>query len=206
MHWQKYKITYEQGYFLVLVFIIANVYQWQITVEYYAHIKRNERNFAGDPVVKTLGSQCRGPGFNPGNWIPHAATKTQHSQISKYIFLKKRKKERRDIPGGTVDKNPPASAGDMGSMPGLGRFHMLWSNWAHAPQLLLSLCSRACKAQLPSPRTAATESCAPRACALTQQKPLQWEGHAQQLESSLYSQQLEKAQAKQQRPKAAINK
>ena len=25
-----------------------------------------------------------------------------------------------DLPDGTVDKNPPASAGDMGSIPGLG--------------------------------------------------------------------------------------
>ena len=33
-----------------------------------------------------------------------------------------------DFPGGTVDKNPPANAGDTGSIPGLGRFHMLWSN------------------------------------------------------------------------------
>ena len=33
-----------------------------------------------------------------------------------------------DFPGGTVDKNPPANAGDMGLVPGLGRFHMLWSN------------------------------------------------------------------------------
>ena len=27
----------------------------------------------------------------------------------------------RDFPGGTVVKNPPASAGDMDSIPGLGR-------------------------------------------------------------------------------------
>ena len=33
-----------------------------------------------------------------------------------------------DYPGGTVVKNPPANAGDMGSSPGLGRSHMLWSN------------------------------------------------------------------------------
>ena len=33
-----------------------------------------------------------------------------------------------DFPGGTVDKNPPANAGDTGSIPGLGRFHMVWSN------------------------------------------------------------------------------
>ena len=37
-------------------------------------------------------------------------------------------KKRRDFPGGTVVKNPPANAGDMGSSPGLGRSHMLRSN------------------------------------------------------------------------------
>ena len=31
------------------------------------------------------------------------------------------------LPGGTVDKTPPANAGDMGSIPGSGRFHMPWS-------------------------------------------------------------------------------
>ena len=30
-----------------------------------------------------------------------------------------------DFLGGPVVKNPSASAGDMGSIPGLGRFHML---------------------------------------------------------------------------------
>ena len=33
-----------------------------------------------------------------------------------------------DFPGGTVNKNPPANAGDMGSVPGLGRFHTPQSN------------------------------------------------------------------------------
>ena len=32
-------------------------------------------------------------------------------------------------------KNPPANAGDMASIPSLGRFHMLRGNYAHAPQL-----------------------------------------------------------------------
>ena len=32
------------------------------------------------------------------------------------------------FPGGAVVKNPPASAGDTGSSPGLGRSHMLRSN------------------------------------------------------------------------------
>ena len=30
-----------------------------------------------------------------------------------------------DYPGATVDKNLPANVGDTGSIPGLGRFHML---------------------------------------------------------------------------------
>ena len=29
-----------------------------------------------------------------------------------------------DFPGDIVDKNPPANAGDMGLIPGPGRFHM----------------------------------------------------------------------------------
>ena len=38
--------------------------------------------------------------------------------------------------GHTEDKNPLASAGDMGSIPGPGRFYMPWGNKAHVPQLL----------------------------------------------------------------------
>ena len=37
-------------------------------------------------------------------------------------------------------KNPPSKAGDMGSIPSLGRSHVLWVNQAPEPQLL-SLCS-----------------------------------------------------------------
>ena len=33
-----------------------------------------------------------------------------------------------DFPGGTLVKNPPANAGDMGSSPGPGRSYMLWNN------------------------------------------------------------------------------
>ena len=55
-----------------------------------------------------------------------------------------------DFPG-TVVKNPPANAGDMGSSPGPGRSHMLRSNKARAPQLL-SLRSRAREPQLLKPK------------------------------------------------------
>ena len=37
------------------------------------------------------------------------------------------------FPGGTVVENLPANAGDTVSSPGLGRSHMLRSNWAHEP-------------------------------------------------------------------------
>ena len=54
------------------------------------------------------------------------------------------------FPGGAVVKNPPANAGDTGSIPGLGRSHMLQSNKARVPQLL-SLRSRAREPQLLKP-------------------------------------------------------
>ena len=45
------------------------------------------------------------------------------------------------FPGDSVVKNLPASAGDRGSIPDLGRSHMLQNNKACVPQLLC-LCSR----------------------------------------------------------------
>ena len=33
-----------------------------------------------------------------------------------------------DFPGGPVVRNPPANAGDIGSIPGPGRFHMPSNN------------------------------------------------------------------------------
>ena len=58
---------------------------------------------------------------------------------------KTNKKTHLGFPGGAVVENPPTSAGDMGSSPGLGRSHMPRSNWAREPQLLSlrvwSLCS-----------------------------------------------------------------
>ena len=42
----------------------------------------------------------------------------------------------RGFPGGAVVENLPANAGHTGSSPGLGRSHMLRSNWASEPQLL----------------------------------------------------------------------
>ena len=41
-----------------------------------------------------------------------------------------------DFPSGPVIKNLSANAGDIGSIPGPGRSHMLQSSWAFLPQLL----------------------------------------------------------------------
>ena len=54
------------------------------------------------------------------------------SHSFKYIFLNIQKPftiknyNYLDFPGGPVVKNLPANAGDMGSISGLGRSHMLW--------------------------------------------------------------------------------
>ena len=37
-------------------------------------------------------------------------------------------KHRVDFSGGSVVENPPAKAGDTGSIPGSERFHMPWGN------------------------------------------------------------------------------
>ena len=81
------------------------------------------------------------------------------------------------FPSGSVVNNPSANAGDAVSIPGLGKSHIPRSNQAHAPQLV-SLCSRA-----QGPRL--LKLAHPRACAPKQERPLQWEPRALQLESSL---------------------
>ena len=63
------------------------------------------------------------------------------------------------FPGGAVVENRPANAGETRSSPGLGRSHMLQSNWARVPQLLSlyfwSLCSTTREATtVRGPRTA----------------------------------------------------
>ena len=47
----------------------------------------------------------------------HNVTQEKHPQGDALDFL-----------GGPAVKNPPANAGDMGSIPGPGRFHVPWSN------------------------------------------------------------------------------
>ena len=76
--------------------------------------------------------------------------------ICSHLGEKKKKKVAWDFLGSIVVKNPPANAGDMGSIPGLGGPHMWQNNLACAPQLP-SLCSKAWEPQLLKPPC-------PRAC------------------------------------------
>ena len=64
-----------------------------------------------------------------------------------FITLKTIKKA---FPDGSVVKNLPANAGDMGSSPDPGRSHVSWGNEARGPQVL-SLSSRAQEPQRLSP-------------------------------------------------------
>ena len=53
---------------------------------------------------------------------------SQKKKYSKYNL--------KNLPGCTLLKNPPANAGDAGSIPSLGRSLMFQAVKAHAPQLL----------------------------------------------------------------------
>ena len=82
---------------------------------------------------------------------PKEPLKPADEQMASRIHLE-------DFAGGTVDKNPPASAGHPGSAPALGRLHTLQSNLAQVPQLLKphawSLCFTREASAMRSPHTA----------------------------------------------------
>ena len=64
-----------------------------------------------------------------------SSEKFSRSQLWEHLF-RGLKVSIRGFPGGAVVESLPADAGDTGSSPGLGRSHMLRSNWAREPQLL----------------------------------------------------------------------
>ena len=50
------------------------------------------------------------------------------NDIRQEVLLHSKKLLFWDFPGGTVNENSSANAGDTGSIPGPGRFHMPWGN------------------------------------------------------------------------------
>ena len=91
---------------------------------------------------------------------------------------------REGFPVGSVVKNLPANAGDMGSIPNPGRSHRPWSNGARVPQLL-SLCSRARELRLLSHVPPLLKPAHPGAGAPPQEEPPRWEAHSPQWEKNL---------------------
>ena len=93
-----------------------------------------------------------------------------YSDLNIYIYFQA-------FPGGSVIKNPPAYAGDMGLSPDLGGSLMSQSNKAHEPQQL-SLCSRVWELQLLNPHAPTTKAqvpqcpCSARREASTMRSPL----------------------------------
>ena len=75
----------------------------------------------------------------------------------------------RAFPAGAVVKNPPANAGDVGSIPGPGTSHMPRAT----KPVHHNYCSRALEPQLLSPRATTTEAHAPRDGAPQHEKPRQ---------------------------------
>ena len=54
--------------------------------------------------------------------------KVNFAQITMNFLIFPKKNFSWDFPGGSMVKNLPATAGDMGSIPDSGKSHMLWSN------------------------------------------------------------------------------
>ena len=110
------------------------------------------------------------------------------------------KERKRDFPNGTVDKNPLANVGDMGLIPGPGRFHvssLCYNSWAHALELsncncwapvLQLLKPVRLEPMLPNQRSRCNENL----CPTSKRKPR--------------SPELEKEPAQQQRPRAIKKK
>ena len=108
------------------------------------------RDFLVVQQLRFQAPKAGGPGSDPqsGNQTPHASRKIKDPQCCIKDLAQpnkkntKKKKEKLithevvqcyqkvdlDFPGGTVEKNLTANAGDMGSILGPGRFHMPGSN------------------------------------------------------------------------------
>ena len=126
-----------------------------VNVKWYSHSRKEFGNFLKVKHTFTIFSNQSAHRYLPQRekkGYVHTETCTQMFTAASFIIAKNQKQpkcpstsEWRGFPGGTVVKNLPANAGDMGSSPGLGRSHMPQSGQAREPQLLSlriwSLCS-----------------------------------------------------------------
>ena len=89
------------------------------------------------------------------------------------------------FPSGSVVRNLPANAGDAGLIP--------WFRKIPRASEQLSPWATTIESELQNSGATTAEPMCPRVCAPQQEKPLQWEASALQLESSPHSLQLEKS-------------
>ena len=73
-------------------------------------------------------SSVRAAGVAKFAGLPKAVREGISNKVTLHRSIKKKKIREEDFPCGTMDKSPPANAGDPGSTPGLGRCHMLQSS------------------------------------------------------------------------------
>ena len=128
------------------------------------------------------------------HWKSEIITRNHLWGTLKAHFLSGLKSSQQDFPGGSLVKNLPANAGDTNSIPDPGRSHTPWGNYSPVPQLLsctLEPGNRHYRARAHVLHL--LKSWSPRARALQQEKPLQWEACTPQLESSPRWLQLEKS-------------
>ena len=105
------------------------------------------RRFLGEGNGYLLQSACLRNPMDRGTWqatvLGVAKSRTRLSDYHFHYQKKKRTLQRNKFkvkgwgfPGGSVVKNSPTNAGNMGLIPGPGGSHMPRSNKAHVPQLL----------------------------------------------------------------------
>ena len=78
-------------------------------------------------VVKTAGISAQIREVAPRSISSHSNSLPPHPP-SKSLPVSVKKVSHGDFSGGPVRKNLPANAGDVGSVPGLGRCHMIQGN------------------------------------------------------------------------------
>ena len=90
-------------------------------------------------------------------WEKHLSVSELHTCLAE-LWYKTTARKGPNVAGSSVAEKSPVNAGDTGSIPCLGRFHMLQSYWACMPQLLKFVCPRARALQQDKPLYTQLES------------------------------------------------
>ena len=87
------------------------------------------RTMSGGPLLTIYGQVGNNRGSSNKDLGGSGSSQVERLKKHKKLQAKRAsRKDGRDFPGGAMDKNSPVNAGGKGSVPGLGRFHVPWSN------------------------------------------------------------------------------